>query len=130
MADRIELRGLRVMGTHGVLPEEHDRAQPFEVDLDLEADLSGAGRSDALGDTVDYGALCAAVVTVMAGPHAQLLEHLAERIAQAALDCAEPLGHRVTVTVRKLRPPVPVELASSAVTVTRQRQAPNAAPRR
>ena len=38
--DRIQLRGLRAMGTHGVLPEEQQRAQPFEVDLDLEVDLS------------------------------------------------------------------------------------------
>ena len=44
--DVIELRGLRVMGTHGVLPEEHARAQPFEVDLDVEADLAIAGDSD------------------------------------------------------------------------------------
>ena len=53
--DRIELRGLRVLGAHGVLPEEQQRAQPFEVDLDLELDLRPAGRSDALADTVDYG---------------------------------------------------------------------------
>jgi dihydroneopterin aldolase len=51
--DRIELRGLRALGTHGVLPEEKERAQPFEVDLALEVDLRPAGRSDALADTVD-----------------------------------------------------------------------------
>ena len=49
MTDRIELRGLRVLGTHGVLPEERERAQPFEVDLDIDADLRPAGVSDALG---------------------------------------------------------------------------------
>ena len=56
-ADRIELRGLRSIGTHGVLAEEQARAQPFEVDLELEADLTVAGRSDDLIDTVDYGSL-------------------------------------------------------------------------
>ncbi len=55
--DRIELRGLRALGTHGVLPEEQERPQPFEVDLDLEVDLRRAGRSDDLADTVDYGAV-------------------------------------------------------------------------
>ena len=50
--DRIEIRGLRVLGTHGVLPEEQQRAQPFEVDLDLELDLRRAGRSDRLEATV------------------------------------------------------------------------------
>ena len=54
MADRIELRGLRVLGVHGALPDEQVRAQPFEIDLDVDADLSVAGRSDHLDDTVDH----------------------------------------------------------------------------
>ena len=66
--DRIELRGLRVLGAHGALPEERQRAQPFEVDLDLELDLRPAGRSDRLADTVDYGAVTEAVAAVFAGP--------------------------------------------------------------
>jgi dihydroneopterin aldolase/2-amino-4-hydroxy-6-hydroxymethyldihydropteridine diphosphokinase len=119
--DRIELRGLRAFGTHGVLPEEHQRAQPFEVDLDLEVDLQPAGRSDALGDTVDYGAVTAAVAAVLSGPHADLLEQLAERIAAAALASGAPHATAVTVKVRKTRPPVPFELASAGVTIHRRR---------
>ena len=46
--DRIDLRGFRALGTHGALPEEQVRAQPFEVDLDVFADLAAAGRSDEL----------------------------------------------------------------------------------
>ena len=55
--DRIELRGLRVMASVGVLPEERERAQPLELDLTLSCDLAAAGYSDALDDTVDYGAI-------------------------------------------------------------------------
>ncbi|HEX4862801.1 MAG TPA: dihydroneopterin aldolase [Acidimicrobiales bacterium] len=117
--DRIEIRGLRVVGTHGVLAEERERAQPFEVDLDLELDFIKAGRSDALGDTVDYGSVVEAVVRVITGPHSNLLEHLGERIAGAALNAGAPLATAVTVTVRKLRPPVPFELGSAGVTLTR-----------
>lgn len=117
--DRIELRGLRVVGTHGVLAEERERAQPFEVDLYIDLDLTKAGRSDALGDTVDYGSVVEAVTGVITGPHSDLLEHLAERIASAALNAGAPLAEAVTVTVRKLRPPVPFELGSAGVTVTR-----------
>jgi dihydroneopterin aldolase len=119
--DSIELRGLRALGTHGLLPEELERAQPFEVDLDLEVDLRQAGRSDALGDTVDYGAVTAAVAAVVSGPHAALLEHLAERIAAAALATGAPHATAVTVKVRKARPPVPFELASAGVTIHRRR---------
>jgi dihydroneopterin aldolase len=120
-ADVIELRGLRVLGTHGVLAEEQHRAQPFEVDVDLEVDLRRAGQSDDLADTIDYGAVTAAVAAVLAGPHAALLEHLAERIAAAALASGAPHATAVTVTVRKTRPPVPFELASAGVTIHRRR---------
>jgi dihydroneopterin aldolase len=119
VADHIELRGLRLVAIHGVLPEERVRAQPFEVDLDIEADLAAAGRSDDLSDTVDYGALTDAVVAVMAGPPVNLLEHLAERVAAATLELTGPRATAVTVTVRKLRPPVAGDLASAAVRITR-----------
>jgi dihydroneopterin aldolase len=115
--DRIELRGLRVLGTHGVLPEEQARAQPFEVDLDLEADLRPAGRSDELADTVDYGALAEQVAAVVSGERHALLERLAARIADTVLDDRRVTS--VTVTLRKLRPPVALDLASAGVRVVR-----------
>jgi dihydroneopterin aldolase len=117
--DRIELRGLRVLGAHGALPEEQQRAQPFEVDLDLELDLRSAGRSDRLADTVDYGAVTEALAAVVAGPHVELLEHLAERLAVAALASGAPHATAVTVSVRKTRPPVPFDLRSAGVTIRR-----------
>lgn len=118
--DRIELRGLRALGTHGVLAEERERPQPFEVDLDLELDLAKAGSSDDLADTADYGAVAEAAVAVVAGPHADLLEHLAEKLAAAVLEAA-PLVTTVTVSVRKLRPPVDLHLATAGVTIRRTR---------
>jgi dihydroneopterin aldolase len=119
-SDLIQLRGLRALGVHGLLPEERERAQPFEIDLDLELDLRAAGRSDAIADTVDYGAVTSAVIAVVEGPHADLLEHLAERIAVRCLDLA-PRATAVTVTVRKTRPPVAAEMASAGVTIQRRR---------
>lgn len=116
--DLIELRGLQLVGICGALPEERHRAQPLEIDLDVEADLSAAGSSDDLSDTIDYGALCDAVAAVVAGGEPQLLEHLAAEIAAAVL----AVDHRataVTVAVRKLRPPVPHALATSGVRVRR-----------
>ena len=38
----IVIKGLRELGVHGVLPEEQTRPQPFEVDVELHKDLSGA----------------------------------------------------------------------------------------
>jgi dihydroneopterin aldolase len=119
--DRIELRGLRVLGTHGVLAEERDRPQPFEVDLDVVADLGPAGASDDLSQTIDYGVLAAQVVKVVGGERCDLLERLAARIAEVVL--SDRRVSSVTVAVRKLRPPVPVDLASAGVRVIRTRDA-------
>ena len=76
------------MGTHGALPEEALRPQPFEVDLELLVDLRPAGRTDELAATIDYAELCEAARAVIEGPHALLLEHLAEKVAERALAVA------------------------------------------
>ena len=123
--DLIELRGLRVLGVHGALAEEQNRAQPFEIDLDVEADLAVAGTSDQLADTVDYGAVAAAASAVVADERFRLLERLAERVA-AQVAAVDPRIRAVTVAVRKLRPPVPVDLASAGVRITRQSQSQRA----
>ena len=119
--DRIELRGLRLSAICGVLPEERDRPQPLELDLDLWADLSAAGRSDDLADTVDYGAVADVVAATVSGPRSYaLLEALAWHVADAVLD----VDHRirgVTVGLRKLRPPLAVDIDTVGVRVARTR---------
>ena len=101
----------------GVLPEEREREQPLEIDVELFGDLRAAGRSDDLNDTVNYGHVAEAVAALCVRAEALLLERLAHLIAVdvAALDGAA--GARVTV--RKLRPPVPTDVAFTAVQVTR-----------
>lgn len=117
--DRIELRGLRLSAICGVLPEERTRPQPLELDIDVVGDLSAAGRSDALTDTVDYGAVCDLVEEICGQGAPQLLEYLAERIASELLGIEGVI--EVEVAVRKLRPPVPQQLHTSGVRITRRR---------
>jgi dihydroneopterin aldolase len=118
--DRIELRGLRVVGRIGVLDHERAQDQPLEIDLDLAVDLGAAGASDDLVDTVDYGAVCIAVAATVAEGHVALLEHLAARVADAVFRLDERIG-AVDLTIRKLRPPVPVDLATSGIHIVRTR---------
>jgi dihydroneopterin aldolase len=120
MADQIELRALRVTGICGALPEEQERAQPLEVDLEITADLAAAGTSDSLEDTVDYGELCRLVDEVISGGRFRLLERLATRLTEVVLDHDRRI-ESVTVAVRKLRPPVPQQLATSGVRIARSR---------
>jgi dihydroneopterin aldolase len=119
VTDCIELRGLRVLALCGVLPEERERVQPFEVDLDVAVDLRAAGETDDLARTVDYGRLCADVDDLARREQFALLERFAQRIADVVL--ADALVTGVTVSVRKLRPPVPQHLATSGVRIHRVR---------
>ena len=119
--DRILLQGLRVMALCGALPEERDRVQPFELDIEIGADLAPSGSSDDLGDTVDYGAVCAAVAAASEGEQFTLMEAMAQRVASVCLG-ADQRVEWVTVEVRKLRPPVPQHLSTSGVRITRHRQ--------
>jgi dihydroneopterin aldolase/2-amino-4-hydroxy-6-hydroxymethyldihydropteridine diphosphokinase len=117
--DRIELRGLRALGHHGALPGEQDRPQPFEIDLDVEADLSQAGGSDRLADTIDYGDLSRRAAAVVTGERWNLLERMAERVAEDVLG-ADARVAAVTVVVRKLEPPIS-DLGTAGVRITRRR---------
>jgi dihydroneopterin aldolase len=114
---RLELRGLRLVGVHGFLPHEQERAQPFEVDIDIDTDLSAAAASDTLADTLDYGAVAQAAARVVTGEQWKLLERMAARIAEEI--SADDRVRSVRVTVRKLRPPVPLDMASAGVSITR-----------
>ncbi len=116
---RIVLQGLRLLGRHGVLAEEKARAQPFEVDIEVEADLEEAARTDSLLATVDYGAVVSQVAALVENESYELLEALAGAIADLVL--TEPRAAAVTVTVRKLRPPVAADLSSAAVSLRKRR---------
>jgi len=117
--DLIELRGLRVFGAHGVYEAERGSPQPFEIDLDIVADAETAAHSDDLADTVDYLGAADVASAVVAGPPRQLMESLAATIAAEVL--RDPRVLSVTVGLRKLHPPVPHDLDSAGVRVTRSR---------
>jgi 7,8-dihydroneopterin aldolase/epimerase/oxygenase len=120
VSDRIEIHDLRVMGRHGVLPEEAERAQPFSVDIVAWVDLEAAQRSDDLADTVDYGALAQTAADIVGGRSYRLLEAIAGRLASALL-IVDPRLEAVEVTVRKLRPPLALDVGSTGVRVRRAR---------
>jgi dihydroneopterin aldolase len=117
--DRIELRGLRVFGTHGLLETERSSPQPFEIDLDIVVDTETAADSDDLADTADYSGAADVVAAVIAGPPRRLMESLAGTIATGILH--DPHVCAVTVGLRKLSPPLPHDIDSAGVRVTRSR---------
>ena len=107
--DRILLQGMRFWGHHGLLPHEREQGQPFEVDLEVELDLSRARESDRLEETVDYRLLFRAVQKVGEGEPVHLLEHLAERIrrqVERTLEALPVQRGRIRVRVRKPQAPL------------------------
>ena len=112
----ILITGLRELGVHGALAEEQSRPQPFEVDVELSVDLTTAGATDDLDDTVDYGAVSEAITRVVSTERYHLLERLATRIGEVCR--SDERVTAVTVTVRKLHPPVRAMLDHVAVRLT------------
>ena len=117
--DSITITGITAQGTHGVLDFEKQRPQTFVVDVRLTLDLSAAGRDDDLAETVDYGQIARRIVSVIEGPHCDLIEALADRIAAAVLR-SDPV-RAVAVTVHKPHAPVTVPFSDVAVQITRSR---------
>ena len=116
--DRIELQGMVFSGRHGVRPAEREQPQEFKVDVKLDADLVEAGRSDRVENTVDYRLVYAIVKDVIEGESAQLIETLADRIAERVLDLKKVLA--VSVRVAK-RPESMKPIDAAAVKIRRTR---------
>ena len=119
--DRIFLRGMRFMACHGVLPHEREIPQPFEVDVELGLSLRAAGESDALGNTVNYVKVYHTVSSIMDGAPKQLIEALAEGIADDLLRDFVSLRW-VRVTVHKPAAPIDGMFSDVGVTILRRRK--------
>lgn len=116
--DKLLLEGMVFYGYHGVEEDEKRLGQRFVVDVELTSDLSRAGRSDLLQDTINYAAVYRLVRGVMEGPSHNLIESLAEEIATRIL--ADARVEEVRVRVKK--PSVPIKgsiLSAAAVEIVR-----------
>jgi dihydroneopterin aldolase len=120
--DRIELRGLRCFGRHGVGEAERREGQAFVVDVTVRADLDAPAESDDLADTIDYGALAVRVAEAVRSTRFDLLEALADHLCRLVLD--DPRASEVEVRVAKPDAPVTVELDEVAVVRRRARGGP------
>ena len=103
-SDQIILKGIRLYGYHGVNPEEKQFGQPYIIDLAAELDLTQPGRSDQLVDTVSYTRMYRIAQSVIAGESRNLLESLAQTLADRLLS-ELPIA-AIQVTVKKPNPPI------------------------
>lgn len=120
MSDHINVRRIAVHAFHGVMAEEARLGQRFLISLDVETDLSRAGQSDDLADTISYARLTEIVIAITTGTRFQLIEALAETIATAILT-EFPSALAITVEVEKPSAPIAAVFENAGITITRKR---------
>ena len=118
--DVILLNGMEFMGRHGCSEEERKHLQPFIVDIELYLDLSTAGKSDKLTDTVDYVQVFNEMKKIVTGTPRNLIETVAEDIAQSLLKQFIQI-ETVKVTIHKPAAPIAETFNGAAISITRSR---------
>ncbi|MHA2789859.1 dihydroneopterin aldolase [Corynebacterium sp. S7] len=121
MADRIELKGLKVYAHHGVLEHETEHGQTFTIDITCWVDFAEAAATDDLSKTINYAELAQLAFDIAAGTPRKLIETVATEIADRALQTYQQL-HSVEVTLHKPHAPIPLSFDDVAVVARRSRK--------
>ena len=117
--DRLAVVGIEAVGHHGVFDFERRDGQVFRIDLALGVDTRAAAESDDLQQTVDYGSLVAAVKKAVETDPVDLIETLAQRIANVCLE--DRRVQWTEVTVHKPDAPIEATFEDVALTIMRSR---------
>lgn len=80
--DVVSITGLEVETVIGIHPWERQMRQTLRFDLELGTDVARAAAADAIGSTLDYGAVAQALIEFGATQELHLIETFAERAAQ------------------------------------------------
>jgi 7,8-dihydroneopterin aldolase/epimerase/oxygenase len=118
--DRIELRGLRVRGHHGVFEHERRDGQDFVVDVTVWMDLAPAAASDDLADTRNYGELAERTAAIVGGEPCDLIETVSARVADMVMTDARVQA--AEVVLHKPQAPIALDFADVAVVARRSRR--------
>ncbi|SEN63454.1 dihydroneopterin aldolase [Lihuaxuella thermophila] len=117
--DKIFFNEMYFYGYHGAYPEENKLGQRFIVDLELGLDLRPSALNDDLSQTVNYAEVYQAVKKEVEETQVQLVETLAERIADRLLSTF-PV-EQVLVRVTKPDPPIPGHYKAVGVEILRRK---------
>lgn len=104
--DKIMMKNLAFYGYHGVMEEEKTLGQKFFIDIEMYSQLSKAGKSDEVEDTIHYGEVYEVIKTIVEECRFKLIEALAENIAETVINKFSKV-QEIKVTVRKPEAPVP-----------------------
>ena len=104
MKDRLIISGLEFHGHCGITEEEKTAGQRISVDIEIGCDIQTPGKTDQLKNALDYAAISHRLAEVGRKESFQLIEALAERLAEVLLK--EFPVEEITLCLKKLHPPV------------------------
>ena len=116
--DKIKIDKLTVFGKHGVYPEENVLGQKFEVSLVLYTDTRKAGLTDNLECSINYGDVCHYVKQFFEENTFQLIERVAEKLAEELL-LRYDLLQKVDVKIEKPWAPILLPVENVGVEISR-----------
>lgn len=116
--DEIHIDNLEVYAHHGVFPEEKRKGQLFVVNLVLYTDTRPAGQRDELALSTHYGEVCHLVTEWMQGHTYDLIETVAETVAEQVL-LHYPLVQALDVEICKPEAPIGLPFGSVSVRIHR-----------
>lgn len=118
---KLSLENLQLFGHHGVGEEERQRGQLFSIDAEIEFDLPCR---DELSETIDYTSVIERIRQVNDTSSFRLIETFAQAIAEEICRSFRKV-RRVSVRVRKPKPPVAADITLDAVAAEVIRTAPH-----
>lgn len=118
--DKIVIKDLEVFAYHGVLESEKRKGQTFIVTAELFLDLRDAGMNDSLEDTVNYAQVCDDICSVMTDDRFDLIETVAESVADAILIKYEKIK-QIRVIISKPEAPIDMSFDTVYVDITRSK---------
>ena len=117
--DQIKIENLKVFAYHGVYESEREKGQNFFINATLYRDLKDAATEDDVELTTDYAAVCQTIKDEVTLKTYDLIETVAERVAQAILENFTKI-EAVDIEVKKPQAPVPMEFDSISVKISRR----------
>jgi len=121
MRHKIKITGLRVYAHHGVFDFERQNGQDFFIDATVWINGDQAAFGDDLSKTVHYGDLAKAIVDNVKNQPVDLLETLAQRLLDLALNFNHGIVEKAKITVHKPNAPILFEFEDVSVTVKAKR---------
>lgn len=116
--DKIIMQGMRFYGYHGVLDKEKLMGQEFVVDCEMLTNFKRAAEKDDINLTINYAVIYENVKKIVENEKYDLIETVAERIAQCILD--NKRIDEVIIRVKKPQAPISGEFKHMAVEISRR----------